>query len=236
MDDAPRPSTGRLHPVKVYGKGGGSSSSPSAPKKASPLLNGILVGIVAAVGWAVIVYVTGYEIGWVAWGVGALVGLAVAKSAHEPSAVLGPTAAALAVGSLLLAKVLIVQFGAPSLIRNEVLKNPDAVTAMFMVDMRVHKSFSPELQASLDQVEKNPGALAADRRYELIQQVQAEAAARAKAASQRERTAVVGASVDGILKAMGFFGLLKSVFSFWDVLWIFLAVSSAFKIAQSGSA
>ena len=215
---------------------GPRASRPSTPAKASPLLNGILVGIVAAVAWAVIVYVTGYEIGWVAWGVGALVGLAVAKSSHEPSATLGPTAAALAVGSLILAKVLIVQFGAPSLIRQEVLKNDDAVAAMFMVDMRVHKSFSAELQASIEQLDKDPGSLSADQRYELVQQVQAEAAARAKSTSQRERVRVVGASVDGILKEMGFFGLLKSVFSFWDVLWIFLAVSSAFKIAQSGSA
>ncbi len=229
MDETPprRPST-----VKVYGKGGGSS----APKKASPLVNGILVGIVAAVAWAVIVYVTGYEIGWVAWGVGALIGLAMAKTTHEPSAALGPTAAVLAVGSLLLAKVLIVQFGAPTAIRNEILKNDDAVTAMFMLDMKTNKSFSPELQASIEQVDSNPGALPADQRYKLMQQVQAEAAARAKSASQRERLKVVGASVDGILKEMGFLGLLKSVFSLWDIVWIFLAVSSAFKIAQSGSA
>ena len=235
MEDAPRPSTPRPSTVKVYGKGGGSSA-PSAPKKASPLVNGILVGIVAAVAWAVIVYVTGYEIGWVAWGVGALIGLAMAKSAHEPSAALGPTAAVLAAGSLLLAKVLIVQFGAPTAIRQEVLKNDEAVTASFLVDMQKNKSFSPELQASLDQVESNSSALDADQRYELMQRVQTEAAARAKSASQREREKVVGASVDVILNELGFFGLLKSFFSFWDVIWFGLAISSAFKIAQSGSA
>src|SRR6185503_20496968 len=105
MDDAPetpRPSPSRSS-VKVYGGGGAAASS--SPRRASPVFAGILVGIPAAVVWALIAYLTGYEIGWVAWGVGALVGYAVAKSAHEPSASLGPTAAALAVGSLLLAKI-----------------------------------------------------------------------------------------------------------------------------------
>jgi len=236
MDEAPRPSTGRLHPVKVYGKGGGTASTPSAPKRASPLVNGILVGIVAAVGWAVVAYVTHYEIGWVAWGVGALIGLAVAKSAHEPNAVLGPMAAGLAVASLLLGKILILEFALPPILRAELLKDQDATAAMFMVDMRTHKSFSPEVQATLERIETRPDALSGEQRFELQQQVQAEARARAANASKAEREKVVKVNSQQILDAMGFFGALKELFTFWDVLWIFLAVSSAFKIAQSGSA
>ena len=234
MDDAPRPSSSRLHPVKVYG--GGGASPPAAPKRASPLLAGILFGMVAAVVWTLIVYFTGYEIGWVAWGVGALIGLAVAKSAHEPNASLGPTAAALAAASLILAKVLIVEFAAPSAVSKEVLKNREVVAAMFLVDMRIHKSFSPEVQATIEQLDGRPGTLSNEQRFQLEQQVESEAVARAAAATPAERERVVRAGVKSMLDAMGFFGMLKQAFGFWDVLWFGLAISSAYKVAQSGSA
>jgi len=234
MDETPRPSSSRLNPVKVYGGGGGGASRASTPAKASPLLNGILVGIVAAVAWAVIVYVTGYEIAWVAWGVGALVGLAVAKSSHEPNASLGPTAAALAAGSLILAKVLIVEFAAPSMLRQELLKNPETTAAMFLVDMRMHKSFSPDVQATIEQLDTRAGSLSEEQRFELQQHVQSEALARSRAATPAERQRVVGVSVDSILEAMGFFGVLKSVFTLRDFIWLGLAISSAFKVAQRG--
>jgi hypothetical protein len=232
MDDTPRSSTSRLHPVKVYGSGGGAPSA-GPRKKASPVLAGVLVGIPAAVLWVLIVYVTGYEIGWVAWGVGAVIGFAVAKSAHEPNASLGPTAAALAVASLILAKVLIVEFAAPAILRKEFLKTRDATAAMFLVDMRINKSFSPELQATIEQLDA--GTLSEEQRYELRQQVESEATARAAAATKPERERVVRAGVDGMLGAMGFFGVLQKSFSLWDVLWIGLAISSAFKIAQGVS-
>ena len=234
MDDAPppseRPSTGRLHPVKVYG---GAAKAAVAPRKASPVLAGILVGIPAAGVWALVAYVTGYEIGWVAWGVGALIGLAVAKSAHEANASLGATAAAIAVASLILGKVLILEFALPPILRAELLKDREATAAMFLVDMVAHESFSPELQAAIQGVRER--SVGSDQRENLQGRMQAEALARAADATQAERERVVRASAEGILKTMGFFGALKELFSFWDVLWMFLAVSSAFKIAQGRS-
>jgi len=236
MDEAPspRPSTSRLNPVKVYG--GGGASRPAAPKKASPVLAGVLVGIPAAVVWTLIVYFTGYEIGWVAWGVGFLVGFAVLKSAHEPNESLGPTAAIIAVASLILAKVLIVEFAAPGALTKEFLKNREMIAVMYLVDMRTHKSFSPELQATINQLDGRPGTLSSEESAVLEQRVEAEARARVEAATPAERERVVRAGVTGMLGALGFFGTLKKAFSFWDVLWFGLAISSAFKVAQSGSA
>ncbi len=234
MDDAPeipRPSPSRSS-VKVYGGGGAASSS---PRRASPVLAGILVGIPAAVVWALIAYFTGYEIGWVAWGVGALVGFAVAKSAHEPSASLGPTAAAIAVGSLLLAKILILEFALPPILQAELLKNRDATMGMFVLDMTAHKSFSPELQAALDQADARPDALTDEQQVDMQQKMRAEVLARVGSATRAEKERVARASADNILKEMGFFGALKDLFSLFDLLWMFLAVSSAYRIAQSKS-
>ncbi len=198
------------------------------------MLAGILFGIPAAIVWVLIVYFTGYEIGWVAWGVGALIGFAVSKSAHEPDASLGPTAATLAVASLILAKVLIVEVAAPSALTREFLKNRETVAAMFLVDMRLHKSFSPELQATINQNDGRPGALSDAQRFQLEQQVESEAVARAADATSAERERVVRTGVENVLSAMGFFGRLKQAFSGWDLLWFGLAISSAFKVAQRG--
>ncbi len=234
MDDAPqtpRPAPSRS-PVKVYGGGGASSSS---PRRASPVLAGVLVGIPAAVVWALIAYFTGYEIGWAAWGVGAIVGYAVAKSAHEPSASLGPTAAVIAVASLLLAKILILEFALPAMAQAELLKSPNATTGMFVLDMTQPKSFSPELQALLDQDDARPGSLSEAQQVDAQRRMRAEVAERVGNATRAEKERVVRASVDAYLKELGFFGALKELFSLYDALWIFLAISSAFKIAQSKS-
>jgi hypothetical protein len=234
MDDIPpsRPSTSRLHPVKVYGA---QPKAAAARRKASPVLAGVLVGIPAAFVWALVAYVTHYEIGWVAWGVGALVGLAVAKSAHEPSASLGATAAALAVASLTLGKVLILEFALPPILRGELLKDRQATAAMFLIDMGIHRSFSPELQAALEGIHDRKDAVSLDERADLQGRMAAEAMARASAATPTERERVVRVNAEGILTEMGFFGTLAKLFGLWDFVWIGLAISSAYKIAQGAS-
>lgn len=231
MDDAPRPSSSRLHPVKVYG----AQSRPAPRKQASPVLAGILVGLPAAFLWALVAYVTHYEIGWVAWGVGALIGLAVAKSAHEPSASLGTTAAALAVASLILGKVLILEFALPPILRSEFLKDREATATMFLIDMGINRSFSPELQAALDGIHDREDPVSSEQRENLQGRMAAEAMARAAAATPAERERVVRVNSEGILAGMGFLGALGKLFDMWDVVWIGLAISSAWKIAQRAS-
>lgn len=203
MGDAPRPSTSRLNPVKVYGSG---ASRPATRKAASPVLAGVLVGIFAA----------------------------VARSAHEPNASLGPTAAALAVGSLILAKMLIVEFAAPAILRKEFLQDRYATAAAFLADMRIHQSFSPEVEAAVELRDSQPDALSEGQQSELVQHLESEAVARSAAATPAERERVVGLAVKGVLDAMGFVGVLKKSFGFWDVLWFGLAISSAYKVAQRG--
>lgn len=234
MDDAPqtpRPSPDRSS-VKVYGGGGASSSS---PRRASPVFAGILVGIPAAVVWALIAYFTGFEIGWAAWGVGAIVGYAVAKSAHEPSASLGPTAAVIAVGSLLLAKVLILEFAFPPMLAAELLKNQNATVGMFVMEMTAQKSFSPELQALVDQDESRPGSLSEAQQVDMQQRMRTEVMARVGSATRTEKERAARAGADAYMKGLGFFGGMKEMFSLYDALWIFLAISSAFRIAQRHS-
>lgn len=220
----------RLKPVKVYGKSG-AIAAPAPTRASNPVLAGILVAIPAAAGWAVIAYTTHYEIGWVAWGLGALIGFVVGKTAREPGPH-GMTAAAIAVGALILAKVLILEFALPSIIEQEVLKNREATAAMFLVDMGEHRTFSDQLLAEAEQSRGSGDA----RAGALASQMAREARERANSASPDERQRVVHRHVSALLQEAGFFSMLGRLFSLFDVLWIFLAVGSAFRIANKASA
>ncbi len=68
-----------------------------------------LVAIAAALLWGAITYYTGYEIGYIAWLVGLIIGGAAVAVGGKGSAC-GVLCAALAVGSIFLGKVMAVQF------------------------------------------------------------------------------------------------------------------------------
>ena len=81
MNDSPVPPGPRPPAVKVYG-----AKAQAKPGDGSPVLSGLIVSVLLAVGWAFLVYVTDNPVGLIAWGVGGLIGLAVARFAPGPSA------------------------------------------------------------------------------------------------------------------------------------------------------
>src|SRR3989475_9698941 len=106
----------------------------------------------AAALWSLVAYLTHYAFSWGALGLGALVGLAVRKAAGQGNPSLGVTAAALAVGALILGKLLIHFFALQPMIEDEMLGNQQAVNVAYFLDMAHRRAFSPELQAALPQV------------------------------------------------------------------------------------
>jgi len=199
----------------------------------SPVLSGLIVGVLLAVGWALVVYVTDNPVGLIAWGVGGLIGLAVARFAPGPSASLGTLAAVLTVGTVILAKVLIVAFALRSILVSGVLRDRDATAAMFLVDMATHHSFSPELQAELDKHprERSDTALS-DLGPDLNYRIIVEARQRAASATRGERERVVRASTDRVMAHIGFVAPLAHLFGLLDLLWIGLGVGSAWQLAR----
>jgi hypothetical protein len=62
------------------------------------IIGGAIAGLLGAAVWAAIAYYTGYEIGWIAWGIGAFVGLIASKAMGRPGGVpMGVAAAVIAV-------------------------------------------------------------------------------------------------------------------------------------------
>jgi len=228
MNDAPVPPGARRPAVKVYG-----AQARTEPGDGSPVLSGLIVSVLLAVGWALVVYVTDNPVGLIAWGVGGLIGLAVARFAPGPSASLGTLAAVLTVGTVILAKVLIVAFALRSIVVSDVLRDRDATAAMFLVDMATHHSFSPALQAELDKHgrERSDTALS-DLGPDLNYRIIVEARQRAAGATRAERERVVRVSTDKVMAHTGFVAPLSHLFGLLDLLWIGLGVGSAWQLAR----
>ena len=220
---------------KVYGAKPQTQSPDS-----SPVLAGIIAGMGAAALWALVAYLTHYAFSWGALGLGALVGLAVRKAAGQGNPSLGVTAAALAVGALILGKLLIHFFALQPMIEDEMLGNQQAVNVAYFLDMAHRRAFSPELQAALPQVVWSDSTLLSDSvprplRARMLQQ----ALDSARKAPLTERKVVVHRAVSSVAKIIGqqvgFSKLFRAEFDFWDVLWIGLAISAAWRIASKSS-
>lgn len=68
------------------------------------IIAGLVAGLLGAAAWAALAYYTGVEIGYLAWGIGVLVGLAVAAVGQSPGVAAGGLAVLLTVCSLVVGK------------------------------------------------------------------------------------------------------------------------------------
>lgn len=214
-----------MPPVKVYG------AKPQAePSRMSPVLAGMLAGIAAAVLWTVMSYVTHRELGFVALGVGVLVGAAVGKSASDRGRSLGTTAALLTVIAFIIAKLLTYAFALVPVIQQESLKNEKVVTWAFLNEMLAQRSFSPELQNELG------GVTAMDSvPMPLRRRLLAEATAQAVAARPAERERVVDRQMTKLVSQLGFLLAASMEFSMGGLVWFALGIAAAWKLAQPKS-
>ncbi len=222
---APKP---RVPTPKVYG---------ATPRRLasgpSPVLSGLFAAVAAGGLWALVVYVTHYMFGWAAWGVGALVGLAVRTAERKTGTSLGTTAAALAAGGLIFGHLLIHLFALQPIIEDEMLGNQAMINAAYLLDMVQRHAFSPELQPQVADSQLDSVPIAARR------QMLEEAIASAMKAPLAERKVVVHrvvTAVSGMLvQRLGFSRLFRAEFSGWDLLWFALAISTAWRLATRGS-
>jgi phosphate/sulfate permease len=210
-------------------------------------MTAVIVGVALAIAWTLLVYFTHNPVSLAGWGVGGLIGIVLARAGRRgetSSASRGTVAIVLTVGTVLLAKALILAFALRPIVRDELVRSPEARTAVFMIDMTVHRSFSPDLQAELDK-ETGAGAGVArdtaldprrlERAFELRERIFTEARARDSTATPAERERIVRTYADSLLGAQPFMPMLGRLFGLWDLLWLGLGASSAWKLAQIGT-
>jgi hypothetical protein len=194
----------------------------------------VIAGLVAAVAggflWAVIVVSTGYEVGWVAWGVGGLVGFTMLKVAGMPSPGLGARAAVLAAVGLLVGKWLIIEIGVRADLRDEIAASPELLQQAVFVDMMENEALPPDLTASIDALGEEDEV--PDSVMARIQEVVDE---RIAVMDEDEMDSVATRFAQYFIGELGFMDRMQATMSGWDLLWFFLALGTAWRLA-SGSA
>jgi len=225
----PSPPTPRVYGAKPQ-------APPPPSSSASPVRAGLLAGIALALVWLALAYLTRSGLGVVAWAVGAVIGIVVAKAARPPTPGDGARAALVTIVSVLLAKALIFSIAMRPIVAGELLDAPQALTMMFVDDMVSRHAFSPELQATLDSMEREQGDSAkADHGLPLSLQMMSEASARARTAPASERDRIVGAHTDDAMAKQRFGELAGRLFSWLDIAWIALGASTAARLGRRAS-
>jgi hypothetical protein len=194
-------------------------------------LAGILVGTVLIVAWVLLARVTHNDVGLASWGVGGVLGIVIAKTARPPSRRTGIQAILLTAVMLIAAKMAVVVFALQPALRDEVLRDHDATALMYLYEMTKNKSFSPDLQHTIDtrpELVRDSSIIGPGQ--ELREQMVTEASTRAKNAS-RER--MVRTYYDQTqLRNIGFLFVLVTSFGPLDLLWMGLGLASAWRLGQ----
>jgi hypothetical protein len=192
-----------------------------------PYLAGGAAGILGGAIWAGIVALADLEVGYVAWGIGGLVGWAMRKTTLERSTRMAAIAAGLAVLGLLCGKVFIQYYVTRPAFEQAIREDKDAVTSAFAVKLREEHAFPADLQTQVDALAEQDTVSDA-----LGASMQVAAKARADEVTPEERDAVVGHYVEYVSARVGPWQQLVWGFSLYDVLWLALAVSTAWSMLK----
>jgi hypothetical protein len=211
------------------------------------IVGGALAGFLGAMIWAGISYFTGFEIGWIAWGIGGMVGLGCVWGGKGSSNLLGLTAVVITLLSILAGKYAAVELSIRNEIgsEEEVLQNAlaalqdDEVVVSYLADEIIEEQeargetikwpsgVNPEETSHQQDYPPAIWSKAASRWKEMPPEEQEE---------YREQLAdQVRANVQAFMGNISSYGFLYS-FGLMDLLFFGLAVTTAFKIAARGSA
>jgi hypothetical protein len=184
---------------------------------------GVAAALIAGGLWALLANTTGYEIGFVAWGIGAFVGVSMMRITRNRSKTLAATAAGLALTGLLVGKALMFMYSTGPL-ANE-LYNDDVYMAGYvawrMYDSREFDEGTLEAVDVLGLGDTVPDSIWAG--------MTDQAGARLAGMSEAERQVIARGMAEemvgdvGLIQGMGFHT------SPYDLLWILLAVGSAYR-------
>jgi hypothetical protein len=219
-------------------------------------VGGAIAGLVGAAIWAAIGYFTGLEIGWIAWGIGMLVGAGVRVVGSQEIAyfdktqkrmvrsrvgaegpLAGAVAAVLAVVSVLAGKYALVHLflSAPAASLEEYLEDDAMISSM--ADQVVIEYESQGRTVSW------PAGVNPEEAYERSdypQDVWTEAEGRWNALPEEEKASLkkaqaelIGVALDNMEGAQG--AVFLSSFGVFDLLWFGLAAVTAFKLGASAS-
>ncbi len=181
--------------------------------------------------WAVLIIMTNHEIGWVAWGVGGLVGVGAKTFGKGETAQIGLAAALAALVAILAGQFLATRHAANQF--TETLVNVAYAEQITYAKEAIAAQNETEIRAVLAKHESDsdktiePSTITAaqisDFQKELPSLKKLAGGQVSKADYQREHALTIDT---------GF--ILKNSFSFFTLLWISLGVGTAYRVASAG--
>jgi hypothetical protein len=196
-----------------------------------------LGAVVAALGgaiWALVVIELHVETGLIAWGIGLAVGATIIAIAKCGDLRLGVSAAGLALFGLILGKILIAQFGLAHSTAARIVDDPDLLTDAVYYDMVQHEEVDPQVashyEASPEQ--RQGGRTSRNQLDQKLLRTDAKLASKIAHMTEDEKQAAARQYADAKLADMPF--IERMGFSGWDLLWLGLAVYTAFRICMGG--
>lgn len=198
---------------------------------ANPMLLGILFSAIgAAIGgavWCAIAYKTQYEIGWIAWGVGALAGIGMHLGFRDTSAFAGMVAAGMATLGIIGGKVAVFYLVLQPLFA--ALDDTSSITREELADLVARRTVIDSGKVSFEEdEEKFEAAVEAE-----IPKAEAEVA-KLNDAQVQERAAQLARLVRDETKSEMQHVFWKEAFGLMDILFFALAIATAFRIGYGG--
>lgn len=210
-----------------------AASQPSDPteiKQGSTvraIIGATIAAGIGAVVWGGIGAATGYEVGWVAWGIGLFVGLGAAIAANGKGVGVAVVAAVMAVAGIGVGKVLSVNWMSLSKKDLQEYVNDEKAMANFVVlDMAEKKQFPPDVLKAIDDD--------SDLTDSQSEAIMSQANTRLKSMSPHEKESVARAALGKIIGRIPFHTKLIATLGPLDALWAFLAIATAFRLGYSG--
>ncbi len=191
------------------------------------LLGGALAAVLGGVAWAVIVITTGYEIGWAAWAIGLLVGIVMAKLTPARGASLAALAAIFAAAGLLTGKFFIVQYGTERVAVQEIQADPSLMRQAALHDLDASGTMPQPIQQQLEAMADSDTLSDA-----LWEEMLDASTAHAEQADPAERERIAAQYARLVLGSVGLHQQLQMQLSAWDLLWLGLAVTTAWRMLR----
>jgi hypothetical protein len=206
------------------------------------LVAGTIGGLIGAAIWAGIAYATNFEVGWIAWGIGFLVGVCVRISAgeNEEGFAPGATAALIAIAAVLAGK-----FAAVSMLVASLDLDPSTIEfssedmVSSIADDIVRERTARGISVAFPNGKTLDDATSqADYPPDIWQEAAAKWATtppeqqQQQIAQRREAMQMLVGGLQGTLRQQGF----MQSFSFFDALWFFLAAATAYKVGHGNIA
>lgn len=189
------------------------------------LAAGLVAALLGGGIWALIGIYGNLEVGWVAWGIGVMVGVAMAATTQLRTRQLAVAAAALALVGLLAGKAMTFA-GSTGPIAAEMAADDEYMRGVMAWQLYGAGALDPALQSSIQEAEARGDTLSDANWAGML----AAAGPRLDALSAGEREAMAREVAGNMIRQMGLVAGVRAQLSGFDLLWLFLALATAFRI------